>query len=356
MITGESFLKEKLTHIMDGETPSREELAAILALPSPEYLYHTADLIRQEQCHDAVLLRGIIEISNVCNQSCHYCGLRKENKTLFRYRMTEEEIMDAAQKIQRADISTAVLQSGEDKTDAKRLCDLIRRIRTESDLFITLSLGERPAGDYLAFREAGADRYLLKHETASKQLFEILRPGSSYNSRREALRLFKELELETGTGCMVGLPGQTPEDLADDLLYMKALGADMIGIGPFIPHPETPLAHCPPGTTEMTLKMISLTRLLLPRANIPATTSLGVLDSTGRRKALQSGANVVMLDFTPENYRRHYDIYPGKTYVAREQDHTLRLLRQELEAMGRTIGRDRPRGEILKTSAKTASK
>jgi biotin synthase len=348
-------LKEKIAAVMGGETPSRESLAAVLASPTAAaYLHHAADRVRQERRGNAVLLRGLIEISNICNQSCHYCGLRKENKTLVRYRMTEGEIMGAAQKIQEAGISTVVLQSGEDKTGSRRLSSLIRRIRAESNLFITLSLGERPPGDYRIFREAGADRYLLKHETASRQLFAALRPGSSYTSRREALLLFKKMGLETGTGCMVGLPGQTLEDLADDLLYMKTLEADMIGIGPFIPPPATPLAHCPSGTTDMTLKMISLTRLLLPEANIPATTSLGVLDGTGRQKALQAGANVVMLDFTPENYRKHYDIYPGKTWVAKEQDHALQLLRQELEMMGRTIGRDQPRETV--TAGKTEGK
>jgi len=339
-----TVLKEKLTAIMSGQTPSREELAAILALPSPAtYLHTIADQIRQERCGDAVLLRGIIEISNICNQSCHYCGLRKENKTLTRYRMGEGEIIDTVKKIQEADISTEVLQSGEDKTDIKWFSSLIRRIRKESDLFITLSLGERSQEDYLTFKDAGADRYLLKHETASQKLFDALRPGSSYSSRRNALLLFKELGFETGTGCMVGLPLQTMEDLADDLLYMKTIEADMIGIGPFIPHHATPLAHHPAGTSDTVLKMVSLTRLLLPKANIPATTSLGVLDRTGRRKALQAGANVVMLDFTPENYRKHYDIYPGKTYVTAEQDQTLPLLLRELENIGRTTGRDQPR-------------
>jgi biotin synthase len=340
-------LKEKLTAIMKGQTPSREELAAILALPPPDaYLHAAADRIRQERCGDAVLLRGIVEISNICNQSCHYCGLRKENKTLTRYHMGEEEIMDAIGKIREAGISTVVLQSGEDKTDIKWLASLIRRIRGESDLFVTLSLGERPQKDYSALRDAGADRYLLKHETASRKLFEALRPGSSYTSRRNDLRLFKERGWETGAGCMVGLPSQTMEDRADDLLFMKAIEADMVGIGPFIPHRATPLARHPAGTSDMTLKMVSLTRLLLPKANIPATTSLGVLDPAGRTKALQGGANVVMLDFTPENYRKHYDIYPGKTYVTKEQDHTLPLLLRELENIGRTMGRDLPRDGI----------
>jgi len=341
----EKMVEEKLTNIINGQIPSREELAAILDVEPllAEYLHKTANLIRKERCGNAVLLRGIIETSNVCNQNCHYCGLRRENGSLTRYRMKEQEIIDAAKKIQGAGIATVVLQSGEDKTDIKQLCSLIRRIREETDLFITLSLGERPQEDYLAFKDAGADRYLLKHETASKKLFDALRPGSSYASRRDALRLFKELGFETGTGCMVGLPWQTSEDLADDLLYIKDIEADMIGIGPFIPHPQTPLAHSLPGTSDMVLKMLSLCRLLLPGANIPATTSLGVLDNTGRRKALQCGANVVMLDFTPEEYRKYYDIYPGKTHVAREHDHALELLRQELESIGRITGRDRPR-------------
>jgi len=314
-------------------------------------LHDWADKIRKKTLGDAVLLRGIIEISNRCNQSCQYCGLRKENRKIHRYRMAEEEILDVAKKIEACGISTVVLQSGEDLLSMDRVCALVENIKKETDLFVTLSIGERCYDDYRAFREAGADRYLLKHETASKTLFEALRPGSSYDNRRRCLLWLKELGYETGAGNLIGLPGQGVSDLAEDLLYMRNLRADMIGIGPFIAHPDTPLAGFPGGTGEMTLKVVSLARLLLPKANIPATTALGILEKDGRKRALQAGANVVMLDFTPEIYRRYYDIYPGKTRVVTEMDVYLNVLRGELESIGRTIGKDRP----LETTRESAS-
>jgi len=322
-----------------------EDLIAVLSSADADdlaYLHDSADQIRKTMVGDAVLLRGIIEISNRCHQNCQYCGLRRENNKISRYRMNEEEILDVAKKIEACGISTVVLQSGEDLLPADRVCDLVRKIKVETDLFVTLSIGERRYDDYLAFRKAGADRYLLKHETASKTLFEILRPGSSFENRRKCLLWLKDLGYETGAGNLIGLPGQSVTDLAEDLLYLRELKADMVGIGPFIAHPDTPLAGMPGGTGEMTLKAVSLTRLLLPQANIPATTALGVLEQGGRKRALQAGANVVMLDFTPEEYRRHYDIYPGKTRVVTEMDGYLENLEIEVTLIGRTIGRDRP--------------
>ncbi|HPX54939.1 MAG TPA: [FeFe] hydrogenase H-cluster radical SAM maturase HydE [Syntrophales bacterium] len=328
-----------------------EDLAVILSASDTgtlRYLHDTADEVRKKTVGNAVLLRGIIETSNICHQHCRYCGLRKENTKIHRYRMAEGEILAVAKKISACGISTVVLQSGEDLMAADRICALIRKIKEETDLFVTLSIGERGYEDYRAFRKAGADRYLLKHETASKALFESLRPGSSYENRRRCLLRLKELGYETGAGNLVGLPGQDVNDLAADLLYLRDLPADMIGIGPFIAHPDTPLAEFPGGSGEMTLKVVSLARLLLPKANIPATTALGVLEKDGRRKALLAGANVVMLDFTPESYRIHYDIYPGKTHVATEMDGYLEVLKKELQSIGRTVGRDRPLESGLK--------
>ena len=305
-------------------------------------LYAAADRKRKETVGDAVLLRGIIEISNICGQNCQYCGLRKDNHRLQRYRMPEEEIVEAARKIAACQISTVVLQSGEDQMSAEQICALVRRIKQETGLFVTLSLGDRSYDDYRLFKESGADRYLLKHETSTQKLFEEMRPGSSYEHRRRCLLWLKELGFETGAGNLIGLPGQGINDLAGDLLYLKELQPHMVGIGPFIPHPETPLADFPSGSSEMTLKVVSLARLLLPQANIPATTALGVLDKGGRISALQAGANVVMLDFTPEKYRKYYDIYPGKADVVTELDRYLLVLRQEIMSIGRTVGKDRP--------------
>ena len=336
-------IQQIIQQLVDGQDVLPDDLIAVLSTADPESvaaLHAAADRKRREMVGDAVLLRGIIEISNICDQNCQYCGLRKDNRRIHRYRMPAEEIVAAAQKISQSDISTVVLQSGEDRMPVDQICTIVARIKRETDLFVTLSLGERSDEDYRRFKAAGADRYLLKHETSSRVLFEKLRPGSSYENRRRCLECLQDLGFETGAGNLIGLPGQNVADLAADLLYLRTLQPDMIGIGPFIPHPETPLADCPPGSSDMTLKVISLARLFIPQANIPATTALGVLDKSGRISALKSGANVVMLDFTPETYRQYYDIYPGKAQVITEMDQYLTHLKQELAAIGRTAGRD----------------
>jgi biotin synthase len=336
-------IKSIIARLVAGQDIRLDDLVHLLATEEKgivSRLHAAADRKRRETVGDAVLLRGIIEISNICRQNCQYCGLRKDNRRLPRYRMPEEEIVEAARKIAACQISTVVLQSGEDQMSVEQVCSLVRRIKKETGLFVTLSLGDRSYDDYRLFKESGADRYLLKHETSSKRLFEELRPGSFYENRRRCLVWLQELGFETGAGNLIGLPGQGINDLAGDLIYLKKLQPDMIGIGPFIPHPETPLADCAPGSSEMTLKMVSLARLLLPRANIPATTALGVLDKGGRLSALQAGANVVMLNFTPQQYRQYYDIYPGKVSVVTELDRYLSDLRQEITSIGRTFGKD----------------
>ncbi|MBN1545340.1 MAG: [FeFe] hydrogenase H-cluster radical SAM maturase HydE [Syntrophaceae bacterium] len=333
---------DKVIHeLTAGQDISSDNLVAILSTEEVENLsrlFAAGDQKRKEMVGDVVLLRGIIEISNVCSQNCQYCGLRKDNRHVLRYRMPEEEIVSTAKKIAAARISTVVLQSGEDQLPVEHICTLIRRIKQETGLIVTLSLGDRTYDAFRCFREAGADRYLLKHETASKELFEFLRPGSSFENRRQCLEWLKALGFETGAGNMIGLPGQSLCDLAADLLYLRAFQPDMIGIGPFIPHPDTPLRDAPSGSSAMTLKVVALARLFVPRANIPATTALGVLDKGGRTGALQAGANVVMLDFTPEEYRRHYDIYPGKAQVVTEMDQYLVNLKDDLASLGRSVG------------------
>jgi len=230
-----------------------------------------------------------------------------------------------------------VLQSGEDSfysTDV--ICRLIERIRKETDLIITLSIGERPLNDYKAFRQTGANRYLLKHETASKDLYKYLRPGCNWQNRLQCLRRLKELGFETGTGNMVGLPGQTLEILADDLLFMRQLDTDMLGIGPFIAHPETPFAGIENDDIELTLRVLAIARLLTRNTNIPATTALTTIDPQGRLLALKAGANVVMPDFTPENYKIHYEIYPGRTDVCSAAE-IISKLKEDFQSIGRTV-------------------
>jgi biotin synthase len=251
--------------------------------------------------------------------------------------MSEDEIIATAEQIKNTGVPTVVLQSGEDSFYSQDIvCRLIERIRKETDLIITLSIGERALNDYKAFQQAGANRYLLKHETASLELYRYLRPGCEWEYRLQCLRRLKELGFETGTGNMVGLPGQTPEILADDLLVMKLLDADMLGIGPFIAHPDTPLAGIGNDDLELTLRVLALVRLITRNTNIPATTALATLHPQGRLLALQAGANVVMPDFTPEIYKTRYDIYPGRKDVGSAVE-IISHLEKDFQSIGRTL-------------------
>ena len=323
----------------DGKNLNRKEIIQLLSLPAkylPD-LFAAADKVRKEQVGDEIFLRGIIEFSNHCERNCLYCGLRKGNANLSRYRMSEDEIIATTEQIKNTGVPTVVLQSGEDSFYSQDIvCRLIERIRKETDLIITLSIGERALNDYKAFQQAGANRYLLKHETASLELYRYLRPGCEWEYRLQCLRRLKELGFETGTGNMVGLPGQTPEILADDLLVMKLLDADMLGIGPFIAHPDTPLAGIGNDDLELTLRVLALVRLITRNTNIPATTALATLHPQGRLLALQAGANVVMPDFTPEIYKTRYDIYPGRKDVGSAVA-IIRKLEKDFQSIGRFI-------------------
>jgi len=323
----------------EGKDLNRKEIIQLLSLPakySPE-LFSAADKVRKEQVGDEIFLRGIIEFSNHCERNCLYCGLRKGNTKLSRYRMTENEIITTAEQIKKTGVPTVVLQSGEDSFYSQDIvCRLIERIRKETDLIITLSIGERPLNDYNAFQQAGANRYLLKHETASLELYRYLRPDCEWENRMQCLRRLKKLGFETGTGNMVGLPGQTPEILADDLLVMKLLDADMLGIGPFIAHPDTPLAGIGHDDLELTLRVLALARLITRNTNIPATTALSTLHPQGRFLALQAGANVVMPDFTPDIYKTRYDIYPGRKDVGSAVE-IISKLGKDFQSIGRTL-------------------
>jgi biotin synthase len=323
-----------------GEALGREEIARLLSLTDPaevEELCRAADRVRRVCVGDEVHLRAIVEFSNNCSCNCLYCGLRRDNAQASRYRMSDDGIVEAAVRIDAGPCRTVVLQSGEDPAyTGKRLCGIVRAVREKTSLAVTLSVGQRTYEDYLAFREAGASRYLLRHETASPSLYEALCPGRRLEERIRCAGWLKELGYETGMGCMVGLPGQGAGDLADDVLLMKALDADMIGIGPFIPHDSTPLAGHPAGDAAMVLKMIAVVRLVTRDTNIPATTALGVLDPAARKKAFLAGANVFMPVFTPDACARRYDIYPGKAR-AHETQSALEEFMDFFESMGRPV-------------------
>lgn len=321
-----------------GKSLSRAEIIELLKMPGDcvQNLFNTADHIRQREVGNEIFLRGIIEYSNHCERNCLYCGLRKSNRKLNRYRMTDNEIINTAQEIKKSQVPTVVLQSGEDSFySADRICRLIEQIKKETDLIITLSIGERSMADYQLFLQAGADRYLLKQETVSPELYKYLRPGCQLDKRIQCLRSLKLLGFETGTGNMVGLPGQTVEILADDLLFMKQLDADMLGIGPFIAHPDTPFAGLENDDIELTLRVLAIARILTRNTNIPATTALATLHPQGRLLALQAGANVVMPDFTPEKYKIHYEIYPGRTDVGAAEE-IIGNLEKDFQSIDRT--------------------
>ncbi|TDP89093.1 biotin synthase [Halanaerobium saccharolyticum] len=318
---------------------AKEDIKALLTADIDEldYLLQQADQKRKEVCGDEVHLRAIIEFSSYCKQNCHYCGLRKDNHELERYQLKKEEIIETAGMAAELGYQTVVLQSGEDEYPAAEIAEIIKEIKNTTDLAVTLSLGERDFAAYKLWWEAGADRYLLKHEIADQALYEKYHPGMSYQNRIESLKYLKTIGYQIGSGVIIDLPGQTPEILAEDLLLSQDLKLDMIGSGPFIPHEQTPLAESKTGTVEMTLKFTALSRLLLPLAHIPATTALGTIDAEGRQKALLAGANVVMPNVTDSKYREKYQIYPEKICVNEEAGDCRQCIGGIIASLGREV-------------------
>jgi biotin synthase len=334
----------------------RQELIERLAESRPEALaalYAEADEARRREMGDEVHLRGLIEFSNRCRRNCLYCGLRAGNGGVTRYRMSEAEIFEAARRAHGNGLGTVVLQSGEDAGCAlEGLCALVRRIKVELGMAVTLSLGERPEAELRALRDAGADRYLLRFETSDRGLFARIKPDGVYEDRFRCLEDLRRAGFQVGSGVMIGLPGQTLETLADDILTFKALDLDMIGVGPFIPHPDTPLGDAAPGSLEMTLKAVALTRLVTRNAHIPATTALGSIAPRGRQKALRCGANVLMPNLTPARYRAHYQIYPNKICLFESDERCAPCSAAIVESLGRRVAPGP--GHSLKRTAKTA--
>lgn len=302
-----------------------------------EWLFSLADKVRRENVGDEVHLRGLIEFSNICHCFCKYCGLRCENKELDRYRILPDDIVKYAQKAVEMGYKTIVLQSGEDAFYTREiLCDIIKRIK-EFDVALTLSIGERSFDDYKAFRDCGADRYLIRIETTDKDLYKKMHPNMSFDNRVRCLKDLRKLGFEVGTGCLVGLPEQTVESLADDILFFKEINADMVGIGPFIAHPHTPLKDMPNGNFTLALKVMALTRILLKNINIPATTAMETLNPNGRIIALQSGANVVMPNVTTTEYRAKYEIYPNKICINENPSQCFHCISGKIKSIGRTV-------------------
>lgn len=317
-------------------------------------LYQQANAVRSKHVGDAVHLRGLIEISSHCKRQCMYCGLRSGNRDLQRYRMTRDEILDCARQAEKLGYGTVVMQAGEDdKLTAEWIAEIVRWIKCETALAVTLSLGERRHDELQMWRAAGADRYLLRFETSDQNLFRMIHPLSAAGgpSRLELLRQLKALGYEAGGGVMVGIPGQSFESLAEDILTFRALDLDMIGIGPYIPHAATPLgsgalrpaidpSDQAPNTEEMVYKMLALTRIVCPDANIPSTTALATINKIdGRKLGLKAGANVVMPNLTPVKYRSLYQIYPAKACIEESATDCNQCLRGQIRSLGRFAGR-----------------
>ncbi len=321
-----------------------------------ESLWQEADAVRREQVGDAVHLRGLIEFSNICARECLYCGLRAPNTSVKRYRMEMDEIVGCARESADFGYGTVVLQSGEESgLDAEWMTEVLRRIKGETGLAVTLSLGERSREELLMWREAGADRYLLRLETSNPKLYNAIHPprrgadAKGLNNRVELLREMREIGYEIGSGVMIGIPGQRFEDLADDLMLFRELDLDMIGMGPFIAHPSTPLGRGElpeaaegeqvEATELMTYKMVALARLVCPASNIPSTTALATINKeSGRELGLQRGANVCMPNMTPVEYRACYEIYPSKACIFETSEACNHCLTGRIHSIGRSIG------------------
>lgn len=301
-----------------------------------KYLIEKSVHTRKDHYGDRVYMRGLVEISSYCKQNCVYCGIRFGNEKAERYRLTDDQIMSACDEGYRLGYRTYVLQGGEDDyfTDEK-VIEIVQMIKGKySDTRVTLSLGEKSRESFQKFYDAGADRYLLRHETASKALYKKIHPDMSYDNRIECLKILKGIGFQVGAGFMVGIPGQTLEDLVMDLKFLKELQPHMVGIGPFIPHKDTPFKNFAAGTLDLTETLLAMIRLILPDVLLPATTSLGSLHPTGRERGLKAGANVVMPNLSPTEVREKYALYDGKICTGDEAAHCRRCIEGRINSAG----------------------
>ena len=320
----------------------RDEIIKALSPDTdPAPLFALADKVRREAVGDGVHLRGLIEFSNYCRRRCYYCGIRAGNPKVRRYRLSSDEVLDCARTAVRLNYKTVVMQSGEDAHwGPAGLAAVVERVKTETGLAITLSVGEHSKEDYRLLRSAGADRFLLRFETSDRRLFSMLKPDSDYDNRFRCLAWLKEAGFQVGSGVMAGLPGQTAESMADDILLFKKLELDMVGIGPFIANPDTPMAGAVNGTLDLGLRMVALTRIVTRDTHIPATTAMGSIDPQGRQKALKCGANVLMPNISPTEHRVDYSLYPGKICTDEAPEQCAGCV----DAMLKSLGRERAEG------------
>lgn len=304
---------EKMTQNLD---ISQDDIVSLLKLEDFSKVFELADKINFDNFKNKVDIRAILEFSNNCKRRCAYCGLNSNNKKLTRYRMTEDEILQTTFEAYNAGYKTIVLQSGEDSYfTSKKIGNLVKKIKENIDIAITVSCGEMSYEDYKYIKECGADRYLLKHETSDEKLYSSLHSCGTLRNRIKCLKNLKTLSYYTGGGFMIGLPGQTLHTIANDILTLKSIPCDMAGIGPFISSDDTPLRNMKNGDTLLVKKAVAITRILLPKSHLPATTALGVIDSKEKDNIFSCGANVIMRKVTPQKYEQFYSIYPNKIKV-----------------------------------------
>lgn len=342
--------------LLDGENLTKEQYMQLLSFMDDEEaakkLADEAVKVRKRYYGNKVYTRGLIEFTNYCKNDCYYCGIQKSNKDAVRYRLTKEQILSCCENGHQLGFRTFVLQGGEDPyfTD-ERLVDIIRAIKEAFPQdALTLSLGEKSYESYKAFKQAGADRYLLRHETANEEHYKKLHPSTmSLSNRKQCLFDLRKLGYQVGAGFMVGSPGQTVETLADDLIFLKELKPHMVGIGPFVPHHSTRFAMERAGSVQQTLFLLSVIRLLLPKVLLPATTALGTMDPSGREKGILAGANVVMPNLSPVENRKQYDLYDNKICTGEEAAECRWCLQHRVESIGYEIVSDR--GDMYSFSA-----
>ena len=336
-------IQKQITALRQGEIPTHAGWVQLITKASQDDQLFSRDLARQRaqaRFGRQVFFRGIVEFTNYCKNDCYYCGIRRSNRCVSRYRLTEDEILSCCEEGYQLGYRTFVLQGGEDVwwTDEK-IAALVRKIRAAYlECAITLSIGEKSREAYQAFFDAGADRYLLRHETADAAHYAKLHPAAlSLSNRMRCLRDLKEIGYQTGAGMMIGAPYQTPDTLAADFAFLAELKPEMVGMGPFIPHKDTPFRDFPAGSAEQTLYLLSLVRLLLPDVLLPATTALGTLDGMGRQAGVLSGCNVVMPNLSPMAVRKKYLLYDHKAGIEDSGETSLQKLREQMQAIGYTV-------------------
>jgi len=330
-----------VNQLEENKTLSDDELAALLETDIYDSsLFESADRLRKSIYGTDVYIRGLIEFTNYCKNNCYYCGIRCENKALSRYRLSPEEIMDCCETGYKLGFRTFVLQGGEDDYyKDEMLCEIISEIKTKyPDCAVTLSIGEKPHKSYKAYFDAGADRYLLRHETADDGHYKKLHPASmSLQNRKECLRNLKEIGYQVGSGFMVGSPFQKTEHLIKDIRFLQELKPEMIGIGPFISHSNTPFKDQKSGSLELTLRLLAILRLMFPNVLLPATTALGTISPDGRELGLKAGANVVMPNLSPVSVRKQYALYDNKICTGEEAAECRGCLERRVNSAGYQI-------------------